>query len=236
MRAITKSAEPDALSQFRAGADLNDRNAYENFPHKDTLRASLIAEQRGLCAFCGARIVNDPLRMKVAHWKPRLLELVTPGGEKTYPNLPDQLDYSNLLGVCKGNEGQPRAKQHCDTRQGNSPLTKNPANPAHHIEDIVSFLTDGSIVSSNAQFNQELGGKIDNGLLDEGVLNLNLSFIRSNRKAELDTFTAGLRKRGSLSKGQIKKLAADWGGVAPGELRPYAPVVAHWLRKKLAKA
>src|SRR5436309_2407036 len=113
MRAIQKGAEPQALAQYRAGADLNDPHAYDNLPDKGVVRAQLVAEQRGLCAFCGARIVNDPLRMKIAHWRPRFLEAVAADGGKTYPNLPNQLDYWNLLGACKGNEGQPPAKQHC---------------------------------------------------------------------------------------------------------------------------
>jgi uncharacterized protein (TIGR02646 family) len=235
MRAIHKGAEPQALGQYRTGVDLSDEHAYENFPQKGVLRAQLVTEQRGLCAFCGARIVNDPLKMKIAHWKPRLLEGVTPDGDKTYPNLPNQLDYWNLLGACKGNEGQPPPKQHCDTHQGNSALTKNPADPAHQIEEIISFLTDGSIASSDAQFNQELGRKKGDEEFERGVLNLNLPFIRNNRKAALDGFKEGLKKRGSFTKAQIEKLVAEWRGDAEGELRPYAPVVAFWLRKRLAR-
>jgi len=37
------------------------------------------------------------------------------------------------------------------------PLERNPSNPEHRIEDIILFLPDGSIVSTDEQFNKELG-------------------------------------------------------------------------------
>lgn len=235
MRAITKLPEPSSLAQYRAGADVRYEMAYDEFPDKEAVRAQLVTEQRGLCAFCGCRIVNSPLRMKIAHWKPRKLKIEGANGLAAYPNLPDQLAYWNMLGVCKGNEGQPPEKQHCDTHQGNLPLSKNPADPTHRIEDIVSFLNDGSIVSSDGQFNQELGCKRPDGTFDEGVLNLNLSRLQMNRKRELDGFKDYLEKRGRLTTAQVKKRLAEWRGDEAGELKPYAPTVAYWLKRRLAR-
>jgi uncharacterized protein (TIGR02646 family) len=236
MRAITKQAEPSSLAQYRAGVDTAYAKAYDEFPDKGTVRGQLVNEQRGLCAFCGGRIFNDPLKMKIAHWTPRKLKVIDANGAESFPNLPDQLSYWNMLGCCNGNEGQPPEKQHCDTHQGNMPLSKNPANPAHRIEDIVSFLNDGSIVSSDATFNSELGCKKADGTFDEGALNLNLSFLRTNRKDALDGFFRdGLPKRARLTKDQITKLLSLWRGDQPGELKPYAPVIAYWLKKRLAR-
>ena len=236
MRAIQKEAEPQALAQYRAGVEVNDPHAYENFPQKEQVRERLVAEQRGLCAFCCGRIVNDPLRMKIAHWRPRLLREAAPDGSITYPNLPNQLDYWNLLGVCKGNKGQPPSKQHCDTHQRNSALTKNPANPEHQVEAIISFLSDGSITSSDAQFNRELGRKLPDGNFDRGVLNLNAPFLRNNRISVLNAFFVdGLKKRGHLGRAQIEALLSKWSGGAAEELSPYAPVIAFWLKKRLGQ-
>ena len=235
MRAISKLAEPQALAQYRAGVDASYERAYDEFADKEAVRAQLVSEQRALCAFCGCRIFNDPLKMKIAHWKPRKLKVMDANGEERFPNLPEQLSYANMLGCCNGNEGQPPEKQHCDTHQGNWPLSKNPANPAHRIEDIVSFLNDGSIVSSDAQLNAELGSQRADGTFEEGVLNLNLSFLWTNRKDALDGFKAGLQKRGRLTKEQITRLLGLWRGDQPGELKPYAPVVAYWLKKRLAR-
>lgn len=235
MRAITKLLEPHSLAQYRAGVDVTYEKAYEEFQDKATVRSQLVKEQRGLCAFCGCRIIADPLKMKIAHWRPRKLKIVTADGQETYPNLPDQLAYWNMLGCCNGNEGQPPEKQHCDTHQGNLPLSRNPADPAHRIEDFTSFLTDGSIISSDARLNAELGCKRPDGSFDEGVLNLNLAFIRNNRIGVLDAFKDYLRKCGHLTKSQIEKLLFEWRGEEEGELKPYAPVVVFWLRKRLAR-
>jgi uncharacterized protein (TIGR02646 family) len=220
MRAITKLPEPPSLTQHRATPHAD----YENYADKDTLRARLVFEQRGLCCFCGGRIIADKNRMKVAHWMPKT------------PNPQFQLDYWNLLGACPGNTGQPKKKQHCDTHQGDNPLSRNPANPDHRIEDFIQFLPDGTITSNDPALAQELGRRKADGDFEEGVLNLNLPFLRTNRMKSLNAFTKGLSKRGHLSKPALGKLISRWRGDGPGELEAYAPVVVYWLRKRLARA
>lgn len=227
------------MTHYRASANASYESAYDEFPHKDELRGQLVTEQRGLCAFCGGRIVRGPSAMKIAHWNPRKLKRIAADGTVTYPNIGDQLSYWNILGCCNGNyeiNGHyPPEKQHCDTHQGNKSLSRNPSNPDHRIEEIISYLADGSIVSSDSQFNQELGAKNANGTFDEGVLNLNLSFLRTNRKQALNGFKDGLAKRGRLTKAQITRLLTKYRGDAPGELDPYSPVIAYWLKKRLER-
>lgn len=235
MRAITKLPEPRSLARNRSRTDVTSPSAYDDLPDKDDIREQLVKEQRWLCAFCGCKIIDAPLKMKIAHWKPRKLIKLDANGRETFPNLPDQLSYWNMLGVCKGNEGKPLKFQHCDSHQGNMPLSRNPANPAHRIEDFISFLPDGSVVSSDSQLNFELGCKKADGTFDEGVLNLNLPFLRANRKGELDGFKDYLVKRGHLTKQQVSKLLSEWRGEHPGELKPFAPVIAYWLKKRLAR-
>jgi uncharacterized protein (TIGR02646 family) len=196
---------------------------YDNYADKDTLRKQLFCEQRGICCFCGGKIRDDPQGMKIAHWLP----------QASHPH--NQLDYWNLLGACRGNEGQSLENQHCDTHQGNALLSKNPANPTHHVDVIVSYLTDGSVVSSDRIFNTELGEKRPRGDFDEGVLNLNLAILRHNRIAALDAFKSTLQKRSHLNRIQWAKLLIDWRGDPPTQLEAFAPVVAYWIRKKLAR-
>ncbi len=220
MRAITKLPEPRSLVQHRATAHAD----YDNFSDKDTLRTQLVEEQRGLCCFCGGRIRASQGGMKIAHWMPR-----TPFPEH-------QLDYWNLLGACLGNEGQPLERQHCDTHQGNSRLSRNPANPDHRIEESLQFLPDGTIASQDPLLARELGQRRQDGEFNEGVLNLNLSFLRTNRVSALKGFTEGLRKRGHLSRPILENLLRQWRGDNPGQLEAYAPVIVYWIRKRLARA
>ena len=220
MRAITKLPEPPSLAQHRAAAHAD----YDNYADKDNLREQLVMEQRGLCCFCGGRIAANRDHMKIAHWMPQAAR----------PQF--QLDYWNLLGACRGNEGQPLPKQHCDAHQGNHLLSRNPANPDHHIENFIQFLPDGTITSKDPVFAQDLGQRNAGGEFEQGVLNLNLPFLRTNRVKALKAFTNGFAKRGELPKSTLEKSVTLWQGNNPGTLEAYAPVIVYWLRKRLARA
>jgi uncharacterized protein (TIGR02646 family) len=151
MRAIIKGKEPASLVEHRCtqGAD------YDNYGDKQSLRSSLATEQRGLCCNCLGRIPSKSGQMKIEHWH----------SQSVYPA--EQLDYANLLGVCMGNEGQPRKNQHCDTSKGDQPLSRNPANSTPPIEDLIRFEGDGRVVSDDPDLKREL----------DDVLNLNAAFL-----------------------------------------------------------
>lgn len=211
MRAIYKSHEPASLAEHRCQASAD----YNNYKDKDTLRQSLFAEQRGLCCYCLSRIRPLPGQIKIEHWH----------CQDNYPA--EQLDYGNLLGACLGNEGQPRGQQYCDTRKGNERLSRNPANPAHQIEQFVRFEGDGRISSNDAAFDAELNG----------VLNLNAKFLQNNRKAVLDAFKLTLVKRDNLPRQTLERWLKEWNGETHiEELEPFCQVVVYWLRKRLARA
>ena len=207
MRAIQKNREPRSLTEHRC----TGHASYANYGDKDGLRAALCAEQGHICCYCMQRIRPDADHMKIEHWHCR----------DDYQN--EQLVYRNLLAACNGNEGQPRSKQHCDTRKGDSVLSRNPADPNHNIETVIYYLGDGRIQSSEPRFDRELNN----------ILNLNDAFLVNNRKAVLDGFTRGLQ-RGTLSRDTIQGMLADWSNAAGGELREFCGVVIHWLSKKLA--
>jgi uncharacterized protein (TIGR02646 family) len=128
MRTIRKGAEPNSLVQHRhlEGAD------YENYRGKDELRACLVQEQRGLCCYCMTRIGPNRDAMKIEHWHP----------QANHPE--EQLNYSNLLAACMGNDGRRKADQYCDTSKGNRDLSRNPANPLDRVEELTRFLGDGN--------------------------------------------------------------------------------------------
>jgi uncharacterized protein (TIGR02646 family) len=171
------------------------------------------------------RIEAKAGKMKVEHWK----------CQDDHPE--HQLDYWNLLGACMGNEGEPGSEQHCDTKKGNQSLSRNPSNPLHRIAEVIHYLTDGSIRSTDNQLDAELGEDPRKCRPNSGrVLNLNLAFLMNNRRAALDAFKTGLQKRGTLNRPILERLYAKWRGDAPGNLDAFSPVIAFWLHKRLQKA
>jgi hypothetical protein len=125
-----------------------------------------------------------------------------------------------------GNEGKPGRDQHCDTRKGERDLSRNPANPMHRVEDVVRFLGDGRILSNDPAFETEIND----------VLNLNLAFLRNNRKEVLRAFQTWLDRRGQLPRAELERRLRLWNGESDtGELEPFCQVVVYWLRKKLSR-
>jgi uncharacterized protein (TIGR02646 family) len=210
VRNIAKGPAPLSLLQHRRAAHAG----YDNYADKQSLRDSLVAEQRGICCFCMSRIDADPAHLKVAHWH----------SQSRHPE--EQLDYGNLLGACLGGAGAARSMQHCDTRQGDADLSRNPANRAHDVESWVRFEGDGTISSSDPVFDRELNE----------VLNLNIAWLKANRAAMLAAFKTMLDKRGHLGPEAWKQMLRDWNGESDaGPLRPFCQVVIYWLRKRLAR-
>lgn len=133
------------------------------------------------------------------------------------------MSYRNLLGACLGGEGQPPPSQHCDTRKGNADLRWNPADPAHAIEARVRYGSDGAIKSNDKTFNVQL----------DKTLNLNLAFLKNNRKGVLDAVLRWWsRQPKPVPRGRIER-QRDKYAVGSGELAPYRQVAVWWLQRKL---
>ena len=161
MRNIHKNPEPKSLIEHRC----NTNTDYDNYAAKDDLRASLVGEQRGICCYCMQRIYPDSDKMKIEHWQCQDL----------YPER--QLEYKNLLGACKGGEGQKPDRQHCDTKKGNLNLSFNPADPAHDLESKIRFLGDSTVESRDNQFDREI-----NEVLNFSFFVINFTLIITNLK------------------------------------------------------
>ena len=211
MKNITKGTEPHSLTSWRA----TDPENYADYPDKDGLREHLAGEQCNICCYCMRRIYPQTGSMKVEHWQ----------SQSTHRHL--RLVYSNLLGVCMGGDGCRDADKHCDTFKGNRSLSRNPANPVHNVEGLIRYLPDGTIQASETVFSGQLAS----------VLNLNLPFLRNNRKAVLESLQKMLAKRGgSLTRIAWENLIADWNGASGAiDLQPYCGVVIYWARKHLAR-
>lgn len=213
MRTIEKGAEPESLTRYRSGQSSEVTHSYNDFAEKQDLRDSLCLEQRGICCYCMGRIRPDADSMKIEHWR----------SQSEFPEK--QLDYTNLLGACLGGEGQPSRLQHCDTRKGNLTIRVNPAKPRSGLEDRLKYSPDGRIDSDEPELRQELNE----------VLNLNLPFLRNNRRRVLAAFQKTLGK-GNLNQTRIKKCLAQWNGESePGNLPEYCQVIIYWLQKRLRR-
>lgn len=213
MRTIIKGAEPPSLAAHRQ----TPYSDYDNYQEKDDLRSALVTEQRGLCCYCMGHIRNGPNIMKIEHWQ----------CQSQYPG--EQLNYRNLLGACLGGEKLPPDLQHCDTKKGDRELIWNPANARHYIEGRLRYGADGSIRSDDDEFNDQL----------EKVLNLNLAFLRNNRKKVLDAVLdwwkhEKARRHGPVPRNQIERKRNQ---LVDGtcELKPYCQVAVYWLEQKIAK-
>ena len=140
----------------------------------------------------------------------------------------NELDYNNLLAVCKGNEGEPRRKQSCDTHKGNQVLHIDPQRQGDI--NTISYSSDGFIDSSNAEFKKDL----------DDVLNLNAKegYLISNRKTALSAF----KHRISMKIGQRIATNEDWRKFAKaikddnGRYIPYAGIVLWYINGKLVKS
>ncbi len=209
MRAIIKGREPQSLTQHRASQHCN----YDNYADKANLRAALVHEQHGICCYCMGRIHATNHGMKIEHWRCQAR------------HAGDELSYTNLLGACMGGEGNPAIQQHCDTRKGDRDLRWSPANPQHAIETRVVFDLDGTIRSPHPEFNDELNS----------VLNLNMAWLKQNRKQALDGLltwyrTAAPRPNRTKLLQKYDKLTSAAAGT---ELGAFSPVAAAWIKRKL---
>jgi uncharacterized protein (TIGR02646 family) len=212
MRAITKGGEPDSLRSYRATSGAT----WADFRDTLELRASLVAEQRGLCCYCMCRISANANVMKIEHWQ----------SKSRYPS--QQLVYANLLAACLG--GQGRADKHCDTRKGNRELKFNPADPLCAIESRISYGLDGTIASPDAEFSGQLGD----------VLGLNIAELINSRKGILAGLAEWLRhekakRQGPVPKAMIKRMRDKLLSQTHADLEPFVQVKIWWLEERLAR-
>ena len=87
-----------------------------------------------------------------------------------------QLDYSNLLACCQGNEGQGKDRETCDVRKKNQILKYSPAQAGHQLNSKIRYLDHCKMGSIDTDFDNQLNQ----------ILNLNGSRLIDNRNAVLE--------------------------------------------------
>ena len=206
MRPIDKGIEPPSLIKHRKSKHAD----FGNYPDKAQLREALVFEQGGLCCYCIGRIPDKQGQMKIEHWR----------CIAHYPQ--SQLIYQNLLAACKGGEGKPYRKQHCDTRKADQDLQFNPADSDHHDKLRITYRSNGKIQSDDPKFDRQLNE----------ILNLNYYHIEINRKEVYD----GVRnwvKDGPISRKRLEKQINRLLHTRD-KLKPYIQVEIWWLKKIIA--
>lgn len=218
MKQIIKLNEPNSLVEHRA----KEHSNFDNIPAntKEQLRQNLLSEQGHICCYCMKRIPeNNPPNLKVEH-------LFCQADNQ---NL--QLNYSNLFASCTGNEGQPKIKQTCDTKKGNSVLTINPISNSPNCESLFKFNADGeiSLLIENADISRQINE----------VLNLNMQTLKDNRreiyigvqrKVEAESKKLGNRQ---LKLNYFEKEKNKWLTRSNNKFEPFCMVAVYYLNKKI---
>ncbi|HEU6437684.1 MAG TPA: retron system putative HNH endonuclease [Nitratidesulfovibrio sp.] len=208
---INKTNEPDALKRFKRhnrGLGLESFDDLESGV-KRKIKKTLLKEQGHVCCYCMSRIAYESMR--VEHFK----------SQSNHPTL--RLDYGNMLAACNGNSSKSHECQHCDTFKGQAEITCNPSK--EHIESTISYLSDGTIKSSNAKWNEELNNTLN--------LNSNMHFLKRNRKSIKDAIDTALCSKKLTKQKIIEFLSKNTTKDKDGKLIEYCGVAVYFLKKRL---
>jgi len=220
MRYIHKkvSNEPGSLKATRLtnGATFDDAN-------KEDIREVLLLEQGYLCAYCMRRIDNNRNDKGLPNTRIEHYET-----QATQPNL--QLSFMNMLGVCDGNEGNPKRLQHCDKKRTiNKALTIDPRNK--NCEQLIKYETSGLLKSDNIDVDIDLNTE----------LNLNNQRFTNNRKKAIDTAILAIQKNykkktnGTWKKADLQKELKFWKTRNNQRFHEYCGAAIFYLERKLAR-
>jgi uncharacterized protein (TIGR02646 family) len=193
---------------------------------RDPIRAALVRDQGGLCAYCQQTISldEDPETghnlMKIEHWIARS------------SSTEHHLIWSNLLGVCLGGSrgtavSGDRNTRHCDDSRGNRPLFLHPVDgqgpdPREHLR----YNKAGRVESVKAD------ARVD---ADIEALNLNAPQLVRARKAVFDALWDRL-KRHEFSTGELRKEERRHRIVSGTKAPAHLEFVRYHVRQEVAPA
>lgn len=202
---INKKSMPLSLVKYKKDINASFDNLTKEV--KDKIRTSLLEEQGYICAYCMKKLKDDSSQVKIEHYIARIEE--------------NELDYKNLLAVCKGNEGEPFENQTCDTRKGNREIKINPQKKSDILT--IGYTNDGEIKSTNEDYQKDFND----------TLNLNDSLgLVTLRKNALGSLKRKLHKRKThLTRETIEKIYNTYSEASTKE--SYVGILLWYLQKKL---
>ncbi|WP_300622271.1 hypothetical protein [uncultured Fusobacterium sp.] len=202
---IKKKRIPSSLVEYKRTINAS----FDNLPRevKDRLRTSLLKEQGYICAYCMKKLEDDSSKVKIEHYVAR--------------NKENELEYKNLLAVCKGNEGESFEKQTCDTRKGNKEIKINPQVNSDILT--IRYTSNGEIKSNNSDYQRDF---------DE-TLNLNDIFgLVESRKEALNSLKRKLSKsKTHLTEDTIRRIYLRYSEAEIKEA--YVGILLWYLQKKM---
>lgn len=217
---IIKRPEPVCLTNFRAS---HGKNGYSLLDHatKSKILESLLSEQGFLCAYCMTKISLN--QATIEHWYPQAQSENTTDTNGIY-----SLDYNNMLAVCNGGEGLDGITLHCDKSKKEYLIKFNPSNPNHHNRLGIFYTKDGTINSTDNEFNSQLSPQEKKSYL--GTLNLNIPSLKNDRKAVIKACNSLFSKRTNLTKDFLENKITK---LKNNPCDRYVGVTIYFLEKKL---
>ena len=197
---------------------------HNEFPKND-VKAVLIHEQKGLCAYCMRRIHMDS-HSRVEHLIP-----LSKDKDKV-------LDYGNLLGVCDGGEkisGQGNHILCCDAHKKETEISLSPFDKIQM--DKIAYRRDGTIYTEprdeamEKDINETL---LLNGIRKEDgtVRDTSTELLKGRRDAydRASRMMSELNRSGKCTSAAVKKIMDDL--LNKEEREEYAGVKLYYFRKK----
>ena len=188
---------------------------------KNSIKAALFSEQKGLCAYCMRRLNRET--MQIEHYIPQ---------HDQQGNYTDTLsiDYNNMLGVCPGGKDYD-AKEYeefiCDQHRGNEKLVVDPRSKSSVSK--IKYNHKGFIYSDDADINHDLNVTLN--------LNCTKAHLPNNRLARLEQFREMLRRKypGKTITNDLweKYLNMYLAGNKQGLMGEYAGIVIKYIEGKL---
>lgn len=206
MITIKKGQIPNSLVTYKKKIGASYKNLDSSC--KKDIRQQLLEEQGHLCAYCMSRISER--KMKIEHYESQSLHV-----EK-------QLDYGNMLGVCKGGEGLGYAT--CDTARTPENLKVNPQQ--EQSVKLINYRPDGTITSDDDDIKHDL----------QFSLNLNHPYLKHNRREANNNFIRILEKKrsGTWKKTQLETIRKSL--VEQEKRMPYCGIILFNLDRKLRRS
>lgn len=205
---IEKSSESKSWTSHR----LTKGAVYEA---NDDLRNTLLKDQGYICAYCMRRIPakdnNTSETSHIEHLKPQ-----------TALSREGKMDFRNMVICCPGAMASTEPQMtHCDRHKAETSISFSPLD--QNFINTLSYKTDGSIVSSNEVFENEINS----------ILNLNIPMLKQNRKEARNTAIKMLGKN-NWGKAELEKILQRYSSKdADGKLTEYCGVVISYITKKL---